>query len=85
MLVSAAGNDSLLCSCHKARSLYLNRFVVSTAQPPSPTPEYACQGNEWNLASPPNQPRSVELRLTIEKGVPCVYNKIGRYFTPKIH
>lgn len=41
-------------------------------QPPSPPPE------DWHLASsPPSPPRCVELRLTIEKGVPCVYNKIG--------
>ena len=45
---------------------------VDGGQPPSPTPD------EWHMASsPPSPPRSVELRLTIEKGVPCVYNKIG--------
>lgn len=52
--------------------------VILAAQPPSPTPDYSCQGNnQWHLTSPTSAPRSVELRLTIEKGVPCVYNKIG--------
>lgn len=61
-----------------ARSVNLIVSVVCTVQPPSPTPDYTCQGNEWHLASPPSPPRSVELRLTIEKGVPCVYNKISK-------
>ncbi|EFX68572.1 ABC transporter G family member 21-like isoform X2 [Daphnia pulex] len=51
---------------------------LDPAQLPSPTQDYACQGNEWHLTSPPSPPRSVELRLTIEKGVPCVYNKIAK-------
>jgi hypothetical protein len=61
-------------------------FVIVAAQIPSPTQDYACQGNEWHLTSPhltspPSPPRSVELRLTIEKGVPCVYNKIGEFIS----
>jgi hypothetical protein len=56
-------------------------FVIVAAQLPSPTQDYACQGNEWHLTSPPSPPRSVELRLTIEKGVPCVYNKIGEFIS----
>ena len=50
--------------------------VFRIGHPPSPTPD------EWHhmapSSSPPSPPRSVELRLTIEKGVPCVYNKIGK-------
>ncbi|KAI9552124.1 ABC protein [Daphnia sinensis] len=60
---------------------YLDGLHVSNldpAQPPSPTADYTCQGNEWHLTSPSSPTRSVELRLTIEKGVPCVYNKITK-------
>lgn len=48
---------------------------LDPGQPPSPTPDY--HGNDWHVGSPASPARSVELRLTIEKGVPCVYNKIA--------
>ncbi|KZS05021.1 ABC transporter G family member 21 isoform X2 [Daphnia magna] len=56
----------------------LHASNLDPAQPPSPTADYTCQGNEWHLTSPSSPTRSVELRLTIEKGVPCVYNKITK-------
>ena len=54
--------------------------VVVVGQLPSSLPELVYQVNGsgfYNPAAATATPRPVELRLTIEKGLPSVYSKVG--------
>ena len=57
-------------------------WVFIAGQLPSSLPELVYQVNGsgfYNPATAPVTPRPVELRLTIEKGLPSVYSKVGQY------
>lgn len=60
-----------------------NWIDAIVGQLPSSLPELVYQVNGtgfYNPAAAPATPRPVELRLTIEKGLPSVYSKVGQYW-----